>query len=77
MYLDVYQGLNLKLKDLNSYDSPLMGFNGKTVIPKGLIKLPVQIRSRMVEVSFIVVGAYSPYTTILARPWLYAMGAVS
>ena len=26
---------------------------------------------------FIVVDAYSPYTSILARPWLHAMGAVS
>ena len=31
----------------------------------------------MVEVSFIVVDAYSPYTTILERSWLHAMGAVS
>ena len=31
----------------------------------------------MVEVSFIVVDAYSPYTTILERSCLHAMGAVS
>ena len=31
----------------------------------------------MVEVDFIVVDAYSPYTTIVARPWLHALGAVS
>ena len=24
-----------------------------------------------------MVGAYSPYTVIVARPWLHAMGAVS
>ena len=30
-----------------------------------------------VEVSFVVMEAYSPYTTILARPWLHAIGAVS
>ena len=29
------------------------------------------------EVNFIVVDAYSPYTAIVARPWLYAMEAVS
>ena len=29
------------------------------------------------EVNFIVVDAYSPYTVIVARPWLHAMGAVS
>ena len=26
---------------------------------------------------FIVVDAYFPYTAIVARPWLYALGAVS
>ena len=26
---------------------------------------------------FIMVDAYSPYTTIVARPWLHALGAVS
>ena len=29
------------------------------------------------EVDFIVVDAYSPYIAIVARPWLYALGAVS
>ena len=27
--------------------------------------------------NFIVVDAYSPYTTIVARPWLHAIGVVS
>ena len=31
----------------------------------------------MVEVDFIVVDAYSPYTVIIARPWLHALGVVS
>ena len=31
----------------------------------------------MVEVDFIVVDACSPYTTIVARLWIHAMGAVS
>ena len=26
---------------------------------------------------FIVVGSYSPYIAIVARPWLHALGAVS
>ena len=30
-----------------------------------------------VEVDFIVVDAYSPYTSIVARPWLHTLGAVS
>ena len=31
----------------------------------------------MVEGDFIVMDAYSPYTAIVARPWLHALGAVS
>ena len=29
------------------------------------------------EVDFIIVDAYSPYTSIVARPWLHTLGAVS
>ena len=35
MYPDLYKGLKLKPKDLTAYDSPLVSFEGKTVIPKG------------------------------------------
>ena len=37
----------------------------------------MQAGSEVVEVDFIVVDAYSPYTAIVAQPWLYALGAVS
>ena len=77
MYPDLYKGLKLKLEDLTAYDSPLVGFEGKTVTPKGMIRLPIQIGSDVVEVDFIVIDAYSPYTTIVVRPWLHALGAVS
>ena len=68
MYPDLYKGLNLKPKDLTGYDSPLLGFDGKVVIPKGQIRLLMQAGLDVVEVDFIVVNAYSPYTTIIARP---------
>ncbi|XP_050254004.1 uncharacterized protein LOC126700064 [Quercus robur] len=77
MYPDLYKGLNLKPEDLTAYDLPLVSFDGKVVIPKGQIRLPVQARSKVVEVNFIVVDAYSPYTAIMGRPWLHALGAVS
>ena len=31
----------------------------------------------VVEVDFIVVDAFSPYTAIMGRPWLHSLGAVS
>ncbi|XP_030974789.1 uncharacterized protein LOC115994697 [Quercus lobata] len=77
MYSELYKGLNLKQEELSPYDSPLVSFEGKIVIPKGMIRLPVQTDSDVVEVNFIVVDVYSPYTAIVARPWLHALGAVS
>ena len=77
MYLDFYKGLNLKSEDLTAYASPLISFEGKTVIPKGQIRLPIQTDSEVVEVDFIVVDSYSPYTAIVARPCLHALSVVS
>ena len=77
MYPDLYKGLNLKPDDLIAYDSPLVSFDGKVIIPKGQIRLPVQAGSEVVEVDFIVVNTYSPYTAIVARPWLHVLRAVS
>ena len=77
MYPDLYKGLNLKSGDLTAYESPLVSFEGKTVIPKGQIRLPIQTDSKIVEVDFIVVDSYSPYIAIVARPWLHTLGAIS
>ena len=77
MYPDLYKGLRLKSEDLTTYNSPLISFEGKTVIPKSQIRLPIQTGSEVVEVNFIVMDAYSPYTAIVARPWLHALKAVS
>ena len=76
MYPNHYNGLNLKPESLTTYSSPLVSFEGKMVIPKGQIRLPVQTSSNVVEVDFIVVDAFSPYTAIKGRPWLHTLGAI-
>ena len=68
MYPDLYKGLNLRPEDLTAYDSPLVSFDEKVVIPRGQIRLPVQAGSKVVEVDFIMVDAYSPYMAIVAKP---------
>ena len=35
MYPDLFKGLKLKSEDLTRYDSPLVGFDGNIVFPKG------------------------------------------
>ena len=77
MYPDLYKGLGLKSGDLTTYYSPLVSFEGRLVIPMGLIRLPVQSGTEVVEVDFIVVDVFSPYTVILGRPWLHTLKAVS
>ena len=77
IYPDLYKGLKLKLEDLMPYSSPLMSFDGKLVISKGMIRLPIQTNPEIVEVNFIVMDTYSPYTAIVGRPWLHTLGAVA
>ena len=77
VYPDLYRGLNLKAEDLTPYSSPLVSFEGKIIIPKGQVRLPVQTDSEVVEVDFIVVDAFSPYTAIVIKPWLHILEAVS
>lgn len=65
MYPDLYKGLGLKPEDLSKYDTPLVGFDGKVVIPEGQISLPVNIEGMEVVVNFIVVKTFLSYTAIL------------
>ena len=76
MYPDLFKVLRLRSEDLTYYDSSLIRFDWKIIFPKGQIQLPVQTRTEVVEVNFIMVDAYSPYIAIMGRPWLHAMGAV-
>ena len=77
IYLDLYKGLSLKPEDLSKYDVSLVRFHRKVLTSKRMINLPVQTGNGVVELDFIVMDDYSPYTAILARPWLYTMGAIS
>ena len=58
MYPNLYKGLGLKPNYLCKYDTPLVGFDGKVVIPKGQIKLSIVTKRKEVEVNFIMVIAF-------------------
>ena len=77
MYPDLYKGLGLKNENLTTYSSPLVSFEGKMVVPKGQIRLPMQASIDVVEMDFIVVDAFSPYAAIMGKPWLHSLGAIS
>ena len=76
MYPDLFKGLGLKNKDLSKYNTPLVEFDDQMVILNGQISLLVNMEGKEVMVTFIVVASFSPYTEILGRPWIHAMGEV-
>ena len=51
--------------DLTKYDSPLVSFDRRVVIPQGQISLPVSMEGKEVMVTFIVDNLFSLYTGIL------------
>ena len=77
MYLDLFKGVGLKSQDLIKYDMSLVSFDERMVIPEGQISLLVNMEGKEVMVTFIVVSSFSLYMTILGRPWIHAMGAIS
>ena len=76
MYLNLFKGPGLKSQDVIKYDTPLVSFDGRVVIPEGQISLPVNMEGKEVMVTFIIVSSFSPYTAILGRSWIHAMGAI-
>ena len=76
MYPDLFKGLGLKKKDLIKHTSPLVGFDGKVVIPEGQISLPMIMGGKEVSVTFTIVSSFSLYTAILGRPWIHSMRVV-
>ncbi|XP_030942110.1 uncharacterized protein LOC115967190 [Quercus lobata] len=76
MYPDLFKGLGLKNEDLSKYNTPLVKFDGQVVIPKGQISFPVNMEEEEVVVAFSVVASFSPYTAILRRLGIHAIGAV-
>ena len=65
MYPDLYKGLKLRPEDLTPYNSPLMSFDGKTVLPKGQIRLPAQTSPEIVKVDFIMMDTYSDRKSVV------------
>nr|XP_023898725.1 uncharacterized protein LOC112010608 [Quercus suber] len=77
MYSDIFKRLGLKKQDLSKYNTTLIRFDGRVVIPEGQISLPVNMEGKEVLVTFIVVNTFLPYTAIFGRSWIKVMGDVS
>ena len=66
IYPYLFRGLGLKNEDLYKYNTPLVGIDGRMVIPKGQISFPVNMEGKEVMVTFIVVTSFF---TIYSDSW--------
>ena len=57
MYLDLFKGLGLKNQDLAKYNSLLVSFNGRVVIPQGQISLRVSMEGKDVTDRYFQIGS--------------------
>ena len=74
MYPDLYKGLSLRAEDLMPYSSPLVSFKGKVISRRDRSYCLCRLAQRQWRQTLL---QCSPYTAIVARPWLYTLGAVS
>lgn len=56
--------------------TPLVGFEGIKIMPKGSIILEVQAAERTLDVDFVVADAPSSYNSIMVRGWIHWMEGV-
>ena len=77
LYLNAYKRMDLAKNDLNPTASPLYGFIGDHVVPKGTAKLTVivgeHLQTSTVIANFLIVDCPSAINGIIGRPLLKAL----
>ena len=80
IYLDAYKRIGLTESKLSPMTSPLYGFTGDHVIPKGTIKLAVTVeghpRVLIVMTKFLIVDCPLAFNKGIGRPLLKAYDKV-
>ena len=81
IYLDAYKRMGLTENELSLATSPLYGFTGDHVIPRGTVKLAMTVgehpRVSIVVAEFLVVDCPSTVNGIIGRLLLKALKAVT
>ncbi|XP_058189439.1 uncharacterized protein LOC131307036 [Rhododendron vialii] len=77
MYYSLFKDLKISDTDLRPSEVPLIGFNGASVWPLGMITLPVHCGSMIIDMEFMVVDVPSSYNAIVGRTWLQKLKAIA
>lgn len=69
---EAFVGLKITLKRLKAVSTSLQGFGGATVIPEGVVELPVTLgtypTSVVILINFLVIKTSVVYNAIYGRP---------
>ena len=81
LYYQAFQRMDLKNNDLRPSPSPIYGFIGDSVIPIGVITLPMTVREcpreSCVMTDFLVIDQPSAFNVVLGRPSLRELKAIT
>ena len=81
LYLDAYKRMGLTETNLMPCASPLYGFTGDHLMPRGMIKLVVKVRdlskASIVMTEFMVVEYLSIFNSVIGRPLLETLKVVT
>ena len=81
LYYQAFQRMSLKNSDLRPSPSLIYSFTGDSVIPLGVITLPMTVgeypRESYVMADFLVIDQLSAFNTVLGRPSLRALKAIT
>ncbi|XP_021863678.2 uncharacterized protein [Spinacia oleracea] len=80
LFWPAFQELQIDEKYVKPVNYPVIGFTGATVIPEGIVSLPVQIGQgkdiKDIMVDFMIVKFPAAYNVILGRPFIHDAGTV-
>ena len=81
LYFQVYERMGLKVGDLKPSPNLVYGFTGDSIIPLGVITLPMTLgkypRQSCIMADFLVIDQPSAFNTILGRPSLRELRAIT
>ncbi|GFS38726.1 hypothetical protein Acr_00g0059080 [Actinidia rufa] len=81
LFVSAFEKMKIGLDKLHPFHTPLIGFGGNTTHPLGWINLPITLGTEPQQTTvwqdFIVVDCPSPYNSILGRPTLGRIKAIT
>ena len=81
LYFQAFERMGLKVSDLKPSPNPVYGFTRDSVIPLGVISLPMTLgeypRQSYVMTDFLVIDQPSAFNAILGRPSLRELRAIT